>query len=575
MSVYELVRGNNYTLAAEGVPWVHGGLLCSVLANADGTIRLKTSEPVYESVEEFPSVLGVLRGWGQMWMWKDLRHEGDLEWIGVAIQKGSLLAVTDGSFIRDRFPQVCSAGFILECTETRRRVIGAFPEQSGAANAYRGELLGLLAVHLLLKAVDTVRPEIGGSVDIWSDCLGALGRVAELPPKKIPTRCRHSDILKTILVRCDDVSFARTYSHVKAHQDDAEEWDALDRTAQLNCYCDAEAKRAILSLDELNLPAQQAFPLEPVSLFVGGQKMTSDTGPLIRAAANKELARAFYHEHGVLTADRFDLVDWSHVGRTLLSEVPKLFQLWACKQVMGIAATNKALHQRDSSHCPMCPCCAIAEETTAHVLQCEEAGRVEAFHLTADCLEGWMEDHDTQEELAECLGQYVHGRGSEALSDICRGMGGRFRNLGRSQDKVGWRRFLEGMVVKEVALIQREHLCAVGSSISVGRWMTGFIVKLLEITHGQWIYRNLKVHDEVAGELVTKRKEELQLEIERQMELGEDGLLRADMFLADVNLSDLEHSSGERQMYWLLAIKTARKARWLHEGRPRRSDDND
>ena len=235
----------------------------------------------------------------------------------------------------------------------------------------------------------------------------------------------------------------------------------------------------------------------------------------------------------------------------------------------------KSLHQRDNSHCPMCPCCTVVAETTDHVLRCEEAGRVEAFHLTADCLEDWMECNDTQEDLAECLGRYVHGRDSETLSEICQDMGGRFHSLGRSQDKVGWRRLLEGMVVKEVAVIQREHLCAIGSAISITRWMAGLIVKLLEITHGQWIYRNLRVHDEVAGELVSKRKEELQLEIERQMELGEDGLLPEDMFLADVNLSSLEQSSGTRQVYWLLAIRTARKAKWLRDGRPQRSDDND
>ena len=56
---------------------------------------------------------------------------------------------------------------------------------------------------------------------------------------------------------------------------------------------------------------------------------------------------------------------------------------------------------------------------------------------------------------------------------------------------------------------------------------------------------------------MTKRKGELQLKIERQMELGEDGLLPEDMFLADVNLSNLEQSSGVRQVYWLLAIRAA------------------
>ena len=72
--------------------------------------------------------------------------------------------------------------------------------------------------------------------------------------------------------------------------------------------------------------------------------------------------------------------------------------------------------------------------------------------------------------------------------------------------------------------------------------MSGLVVKLLEITRGQWVYRNLRVYDEVADKLVTKRKEELQLEMEQQVKLGEGGLLLEDMFLADVNLSNLEHS---------------------------------
>ena len=67
----------------------------------------------------------------------------------------------------------------------------------------------------------------------------------------------------------------------------------------------------------------------------------------------------------------------------------------------------------------------------------------------------------------------------------------------------------------------------------------------------------------MAGELVTKRKEELQMEIERQREMGEGGLLPEDKFLVEVNLSSLKHSSGEQQAYWLLAIKIARKASWL------------
>ena len=55
----------------------------------------------------------------------------------------------------------------------------------------------------------------------------------------------------------------------------------------------------------------------------------------------------------------------------------------------------------------------------------------------------------------------------------------------------------------------------------------------------------------------------LQMEIEDQQDLGYDSLLEEDQFLAEVNLEDLENSSGERQENWLVAIRTAREAQLL------------
>mmetsp|Transcript_35773 Transcript_35773/g.73112 ORF Transcript_35773/g.73112 Transcript_35773/m.73112 type:complete len:103 (-) Transcript_35773:1065-1373(-) len=64
--------------------------------------------------------------------------------------------------------------------------------------AYRGELLGLLAIHLILLAVNKLSPSLSGSTQIYSDCLGALHNVEHLPPHRIPSSCRHSDILKKL-----------------------------------------------------------------------------------------------------------------------------------------------------------------------------------------------------------------------------------------------------------------------------------------------------------------------------------------------------------------------------------------
>jgi hypothetical protein len=96
-------------------------------------------------------------------------------------------------------------------------------------------------------------------------------------------------------------------------------------------------------------------------------------------------------------------------------------------------------------------------------------------------------------------------------------------------------------------------------------WSSGLITRLLEITHGQWLYQNYIVHDPVSGTIATARKEELLLEIEPQHKLGEGALLEDDKYLAEVNLEEIESSLGERQHYWLLAIQTAQNAKILRE----------
>jgi hypothetical protein len=75
------------------------------------------------------------------------------------------------------------------------------------------------------------------------------------------------------------------------------------------------------------------------------------------------------------------------------------------------------------------------------------------------------------------------------------------------------------------------------------------------------------VHDPVSGIIATAKKEELLWEIECQHELGDAGLLEVDKYLAEVNLEELETTSGERQHYWLLAIRTAQNVKLLREQR--------
>jgi hypothetical protein len=129
-----------------------------------------------------------------------------------------------------------------------------------------------MAIHQILLSINKIHCNLSGCVEIVSNCLGALNRVTYLPPYRIPSRCRHSDILKNILIHCRDLTFTTYYSDIKAHQDDNMSFDKLSRKAQLNCICDHRAKQRIKTDRTEGAISGQMFPLEPIGLFVQSKK---------------------------------------------------------------------------------------------------------------------------------------------------------------------------------------------------------------------------------------------------------------------------------------------------------------
>jgi hypothetical protein len=170
---------------------------------------------------------------------------------------------------------------------------------------------------------------------------------------------------------------------------------------------------------------------------------------------------------------------------------------------------------------------------------------------------------DTDPDLIDCIIDYVQGQGTITMASAVRNAPPQFQTFGQLQDVIGWRQFLEGMISKETVILQQQFYAVNGSWMSLDKRSSGLITRLLEITHDRWLHRNFMVHNPVSGTIATGKKEELLLEIERQWDQGDARLLDEDKYLVEVNLGDLETTSGERQHYWLLAIKTARTAKLL------------
>ena len=122
---------------------------------------------------------------------------------------------------------------------------------------------------------------------------------------------------------------------------------------------------------------------------------------------------------------------------------------------------------------------------------------------------------------------------------------------------------MEGVISRELVELQKFALVEAESPLTVDKCAKELVIHLLEITHGQWLYRNVVVHDRMAGDLASRCKEDIWQALEEQIELGKEGLEEKDKFLLEINLGEPDNSSGEDQVYWLLALQAARDARQL------------
>ncbi len=128
-----------------------------------GVFRITSTVQEAQDPDEPTTFMDVLCEWGCCWLWEHMSVKGRTDWIAQAIMTGSLVAITDGSYTRQLDPCSCSSAFVLECTQGCGRLIGSFKETSRAANAYRRELLGLMAVHLILVSVNWVHKSLPGA----------------------------------------------------------------------------------------------------------------------------------------------------------------------------------------------------------------------------------------------------------------------------------------------------------------------------------------------------------------------------------------------------------------------------
>ena len=203
---------------------------------------------------------------------------------------------------------------------------------------------------------------------------------------------------------------------------------------------------------------------------------------------------------------------------------------------------------------------------------CPDDSQTKLLGKNVDDLISWMSrDDQTDPEILYCwIPKYILMRGDKPLSEMGF-MSPQFKALAVSQDLIGWREFTEGHISTHFYAIQSFHLSMSGSFLNGEDWVKHFISKLLQITHAQWIFRNISLHDKTRGYLRNKKAGELLQIINEFSEVAPEEIPEDSRFLLEINFTELTKSHLEHQTYWTLAMDAAVKAQELELARGARA----
>ena len=415
-------------------------------------------------------------------MWEVVNGESDdLLWLAEALCQGTSIWTTDGSYDRKRAPRVSGAGWIICDKATRKVLRGNFYEVSRSASSYRGELLGLLALHTLALAVVEFYGIEQATGVMRCDNDPALIK-SKSNRRRVRSGASQADILRALRSIKTNPALQFTYEWVPSHQDKHKAWHLLPLAAQLNVRCNELAKEAVLRslIDDRRLGrALQLLPREKAAIFVEGRKLTEEISDEVRFVLGEAEARCFYtrakKKKGLgWSSQRFDQVDFRARGAALAGK-PDAYGIWLCKQQSGTCATRKNMARIQDLINDRCPNCLQRGEDAGHLNRCPDEGRQQLFREGVERLSRWMnEDNRTDPEVAYWFPKYLLLQGSVRMADLGP-MSPAFEKAARSQNMIGWRETTEGMLLKDFWQLQTAHCSLLSCVVTGDDWCNHFV----------------------------------------------------------------------------------------------------
>merc|ERR1712194_336048 len=141
-----------------------------------------------------------------------------MAWLVDGMKNNTIAWYTDGSYHRKRALKVSGAGWMAYFTRINNNMTGSFYEISEDAGSYRGEQLGLCAIHHLIKGLCDFYNIHDWHPTINCDNKGAI-KMSKRNLRRNRLECSCANILRNLRNRRKKMIANIKYRHVEDHMD--------------------------------------------------------------------------------------------------------------------------------------------------------------------------------------------------------------------------------------------------------------------------------------------------------------------------------------------------------------------
>ena len=499
------------------------------------------------------------------WAVKRCLFQGSLITLADAIQQGTAVAVSDGSYKL----RLGTSGYIITTPDISSHIpgINRVPGPLKEGDSYRCELAGTYGILLVGNAIATHYAISQGRCIIACDNDAAI-RVCQ--PGFIPEPGEDSyDLVNAIyhLLKSSPIEWIAT--HVDGHKDRVS--SNLSLLEQLNVRMDTLAKAYWQFLarqhstwtDDYSIPIHE----EGWQLWNGSNKVRDASQPTLYSIIQDPITVNYWVRHNRISSESAHLIDWKSNGnafRAMKLGKRRRVSKHASKDC-GVGTTLVNWKLQDDDACPRCG----HSETTEHVIRCPKADEQWTTELSS--LQSKLTAIDTDPEIQSCFVDSLHAwRHGLAMPHMQAAHNPLLHQAFQEQCSIGWFQFIEGLLSTKWKEAQAIHYSSIDTRRTSQYWCRRTIQLLHTLTDNLWHHRNEVKH--VTDQPRQKRMRRLlDQEIVQEFAIGPTDLPQGDAtHLFNRNIVTLLQSTTNYKQAWL--YQTA-QARQRHQRKRQHDDD--